>query len=138
VAARGVPGLPVKPIFKGGLLVPECPYCKVDAVLVETQYGRRWECPCPGCDARVGVHRDSVRSAPLGTLARGPLRVPMWRGPDATFPSRSHAYAWLAGELGLLPQRCHFAEFDEAMCLRAVDAMFDHFLEEISECRIPA
>ncbi len=77
----------------GAYMVPTCPYCHVLARLTVGPYGKRWDCPEPGCDARVGVHRDSPRCLPLGTMARAPLRVlrmrvhsafdPLWRTPGA-------------------------------------------------------
>lgn len=126
----------MKPVNRDGLLVPVCPYCRVEAVLQYRAHGRRWECPVPGCDARVGVHRDSPRGAPLGTLARGPLRArrqevheqfdPLWRDtPERRFPSRHAAYAWLAKFLEIQPARCHIGEFDEATCARALALIHD-------------
>ncbi len=123
----------MKPVHRDGMLVPVCPYCKVEGVLVRTGYGRRWECPMTGCDARVGVHRDSPRAAPLGTMARAALRVermkahaafdPLWQEKPAEFPSRRAAYEWLAKALGVPFKRCHIGEFDEATCVRVLAAI---------------
>lgn len=123
----------MKPVDRNGVLTPICPHCHVDGVLRQREYGHRWECPVPGCDARVGVHKHSPRFAPLGTMARGPLRAirmqahdafdPLWRGARARFPYRNAAYAWLARELEIDVKRCHFGEFDEAMCRRAIAAI---------------
>lgn len=125
----------MKPIHRDGMLIPICPYCRVEGVLVRTVYGRRWECPMTGCDARVGVHRDSPRAAPLGTLARGPLRAlrmqahdafdPLWRDQPPRFRSRKAAYSWLAAFLGVPFKRCHIGEFDEAVCRRVLEAIAD-------------
>lgn len=125
----------MKPVSRDGLLVPVCPYCRVEAKLHHRAHGRRWECPVAGCDARVGVHRDSPRGAPLGTLARAPLRLlrrqvheafdPLWRNQPPRFTSRRDAYAWLARFLGVLPARCHIGEFDEAQCRAALAAISD-------------
>lgn len=139
----------MKPVSKDGFLVPVCPHCLVDAVPRERHYAtpagaqstRAWECPQEGCDARVGVHKLSARAAPLGTLARAPLRRlraechdlfdPLWRpGPHQVFAHRTLAYRWLGEAMGLPPGRCHFGEFDEAACARAIDAMFDLALKE--------
>lgn len=130
----------MKPTNHEGVLVPVCPYCLVESVLHYTVYGRRWECPQRGCDARVGVHKHSPRAAPLGTLARAPLRElrrqvheqfdPLWRGAHPRFASRSAAYAWLAKFMGIPEQRCHVGEFDERQCWRALGAIFD--LQEVS------
>ena len=125
----------MKPRGNPGVLVPVCPYCHVAGVLVPTQYGRRWECPMDGCDARVGVHRNSPRAAPIGTMARGPLRVarmkahdafdPLWKDQPPEFPSRKAAYSWLAGVIGVPVKRCHIGEFDEATCARVLAAISD-------------
>ena len=111
------------------LHAPTCPYCRVLARLAVGPHGRYWKCPEAGCDARVGCHRDSPRAVPLGRMARGPLRVlrmkvhaaldPMWKVGNAAF-TRSEAYAWLAGEMGLSDQACHIAQFDESQCEQAL------------------
>lgn len=126
----------MKPVVIDGVPTPVCPYCAVAGVLVETRWGFRWECPEFGCDARVGCHQQSALNAPLGTLARAPLRIlraqchdafdPLWNGRDAVFNRRSHAYAWLSGALGIPVNRCHFAEFDEALCGRALVAIANY------------
>lgn len=132
----------VKPVSRDGVLTPVCPYCGVEGVLrhLPNSNGRgmfrRWECPMPGCDARVGVHRDSKRGAPLGTMARATRREartfahadfdPLWKG--GHFPSRNAAYAWLAEALGIPVERCHIAEFDEAQCF-AVRLAVHRFME---------
>lgn len=123
----------MKPVNRNGKLIPVCPYCHVEAVLQYRVHGRRWECPVSGCDARVGVHKDSPRGAPLGTLARGPLRLlrrdvheafdPLWRDKPPRFPYRNAAYAWLAHYLDISVNRCHIGEFDEAMCAKALEAV---------------
>lgn len=67
----------MKPRGNPGVLVPVCPYCHVAGVLVPTQYGRRWECPMDGCDARVGVHRNSPRAATLGMIREFGVTLPL-------------------------------------------------------------
>lgn len=131
----------VKPVTIDGKLTPLCPHCNVPAVVFHLPPGtfgqrnpRRWECPMQGCDARVGIHENSKRDAPLGTLAREPLRRhrmsvhgafdPLWRhGPACRFPTRRKAYEWLANALGIDFNRCHVGEFDHAMCARAQRAI---------------
>jgi hypothetical protein len=44
---------------------------------------------------------------------------PLWRSGRM---SRTDAYRWLAGELGLDPEACHVALFDEELCQQAVAA----------------
>jgi hypothetical protein len=127
----------MKPVNVDGYLVPVCGYCFVLCCLVDRGEFKRWECPEEGCDARVGVHRDSPRFAPLGTPARHSLRVlrqevhgafdPLWAPGDLrVFASRTEAYRWLAGALNLPAARCHVAEFDQETCLRALGAI-THF-----------
>lgn len=119
------------------LRAPICPYCPGDVVATLESRGSflRWECPTPGCDARVGIHRDSPKFTPLGTMARAARREarqrahdafdPLWRGPNPRFRCRSAAYAWLAAFLGIPDQRCHIGEFDEAQCERVLAAVHD-------------
>lgn len=120
---------PQKHVSIDGKLVPICPYCQIPTVLRQYPKGATWCCTEAGCGARVGVHRDSTRFAPLGYPARTELRVarvrchamfdPLWQGPDAIFPRRLDAYAWLADALVMGVNRCHFAEFDLGTCARA-------------------
>lgn len=94
-------------------------------------YGRAcgewpWLYMCDRCGSRVGMH--PFTAIPLGTVADNITREsrkrakakfePLWRG-DAAQMTRSDAYAWLAGRLGLTPAECHFGLFDTAMCRRA-------------------
>lgn len=128
----------MKPVNIDGVLTPICPYCRVPGVLEYSDYGRRWECKEAGCGARVGVHKDSPRGAPLGTMARAALRQqrrevhelfdPLWRNKPPRFHNRQSAYGWLAGELCIPVARCHVGEFDEARCRRAIEAI-NHLLE---------
>lgn len=123
-----------------GVATPTCPHCNVYGVLVHLEPGtfgqknpRRWDCPMQGCGARIGVHENSPRHQPLGTMAREPLRRhrmsthaafdPLWKGQRPRFPNRRAAYAWLAGALGIDVRRCHIGEFDHAMCARAQRAV---------------
>lgn len=97
---------------------------------------------CIPCDARVGVHRLTLK--PLGRLADANLRAlkieaheafdPLWRDLANAYPelpvdcipyhihriARTRAYEWLAREMGITPERCHIGAFDEAQCRRAV------------------
>ena len=44
----------------------------------------------------------------------------LWEGGQM---SRTDAYAWLAGALGIPVAACHFGWFDEAQCARAVEVL---------------
>lgn len=84
---------------------------------------------CAPCDAYVGCHKGGDGRKPLGRLANADLRAaksaahrafdPMWRD-DSTFEKRHHAYAWLAGELGIGLGDCHIGMFDLEQCQKVV------------------
>lgn len=79
---------------------------------------------CRDCRAYIGLHPDT--DLPLGTLADKPLREArnrckrpfeqIWR--DGHMP-RPEAYAWLALQLGLSAEHCHFGLFDIDRCEQA-------------------
>lgn len=87
-----------------------------------------WTWVCRPCDARVGCRRGT--QTPLGTLAGPRLRKarseahsafdPLWQ---SGLMSRSAAYAWLGGRLGLTPELCHIGRMDERDCRRTVEAV---------------
>jgi len=108
-----------------------CPYCegRVELVSNEQIYGREYgDWPyvylCRPCDARVGLH--PYTDIPLGTLADNDLREArksakepfqsLWKGPFKRFDSRNEAYKWLASEMNIPLEECHFGWFDEAQC----------------------
>lgn len=119
---------------KGRLPIPsKCPHCRAQVDLVNNRevYGRPYGdwpwiylCHGPDCRAYVGTHPET--SLPLGTLATAPLRAArkaakaqfnaLWQGGQM---SRTDAYAWLAGTLGIPVAACHFGWFDEEQCARA-------------------
>lgn len=112
---------------------PICPYCEKPSVFFKgsdrfyrgRDYGPVYA--CVPCDALVGCHPGTTK--PLGVPANKALRQlrmkahaafdPLWRGKSAM--KRSDAYRWLAMNMGLLNERCHIGEFDEAQCLRVVE-----------------
>lgn len=66
----------------------------------------------------VGFHRQ--RAEPGSPLAKARMRAhdafdALWKGGTM---SRSEAYRWLAGELGVRNEDCHMVLFDEATCER--------------------
>lgn len=112
-----------------------CPYCGEQAVLNLKGKWPRWE--CAPCQAWVGVHSNSKDHVPLGTLANARLRQcrkmahaafdPMWeakmrREGVTKGAARKAGYQWLAGQLEIDVDDCHIALFDEALCLRVVEA----------------
>lgn len=112
--------------------VPEqCQYC-LDVVEIQHHdkiYGKAygewpWMYVCVRCGARVGMH--PFTAIPLGTLADEETRNArklckpsferLWM--EAGF-ERTGAYAWLASELGITTEQCHFGLFDISTCERA-------------------
>lgn len=105
----------------------------VEIVGNEKIYGRPygdwpWAYRCSCCGAYVGMH--PFTAIPLGTLADGPTREarkrakaafnPLWQSGQMT---RSAAYAWLAGQLGIdRVDDCHIGWFDVLTCDRVVMA----------------
>ncbi len=110
-----------------------CRYCDGSVHLVnnsEIYNGRSYgDWPyaylCSDCDAYVGLHPDT--DVPLGTLADGGLRNARNKS-KALFHkvkerrglSRSLAYQWLAGKLGIPVSECHFGWFESEQCARVV------------------
>lgn len=107
-----------------------CPKCKTIAELVDDvevygkSYGKKiYRCPIH-LNMRVGSHSDG---RPYGSLAdystssfRHKLHLvfdPIWQSGIMT---RNEAYEWLAGEMGLTRETCHFGMFDENQCNRAM------------------
>lgn len=118
---------------KNALPAPEvCPFCEScvsvqgNAVIYHGRtYGEwPWIYWCKDCGASVGMHPGT--DIPLGTLATPAIKAarvrakdmfnPLWQSGEMT---RSEAYAWLAGRLGIPVEQCHFGWFDCRMCERA-------------------
>jgi Protein of unknown function (DUF3268). len=124
-------------------LTPICPYCKKfsKAVGGNIIYPHRDDLAhlnffkCDPCDAYVGTHRNTGK--PLGTLANATLRKlrnathavfdPLWfnagKGIDQAKgqrEKRTEMYAWLCQSMGLRPDECHIAMFNEERCLLAI------------------
>jgi len=106
-----------------------CPYCGAEAKKVTGKevYPHRPDLysktfyMCAPCNAYVGCHPGTCKA--LGRLANAELRAaksaahrmfdPIWRDGDM---SRSEAYRWLAGQLGIDKKDCHIGMFDVDMC----------------------
>jgi hypothetical protein len=113
-----------------------CPHCGSDCGIVNNAeiYGREygdwpWAVLCSGCKAYVGLH--PFTGIPLGTLATAPIRKArsaakdefnkLWQRGAMT---RSAAYAWLAGALGIANvNECHIGWFDVAQCEAVIAAV---------------
>ncbi|AHB56378.1 hypothetical protein U769_15720 [Pseudomonas aeruginosa MTB-1] len=122
-----------------------CPYCGSDVDLVNNSeiyrgksygdwpYAYRCANFNGDCDSFVGLHPDT--DLPLGTLADKPLREArnrckrpferIWRD---KLMKRTQAYEWLAEQLKIPKEQCHFGLFNIALCERAKN-ICDQFLE---------
>lgn len=118
---------------KDALPIPQfCRYCHSAVKLVNNIeiYRRRsygdWPYAylCSGCRAYVGLHPDT--DLPLGTLADKPTRDAR-NDCKKTFErifkehhmTRKEAYGWLAEQLGLSVEDCHFGLFEADQCHKA-------------------
>lgn len=119
------------------LEVPDrCRHCGGACQIVNNSqiYGREfgewpWVVLCTSCRAYVGLH--PFTGIPLGTLATPAIRKARSAAKDAFNPlwqsgrmSRSEAYAWLAGALGIAKvEECHIGWFDVEQCHAVVQAV---------------
>lgn len=121
---------------KNPLPIPEvCRYCDAE-VKVATHieiygivYGR-WPFTycCSNCRAYVGMH--PFTNIPLGTLADAETRQaraksknlfnPIW---ENGYMTRSEAYQWIANELGIPIEECHFGWFDTKTCNKVMEVI---------------
>lgn len=115
---------------------PKCPYCGKVAELVggDVIYPHRPDLSskrfysCESCKAYVGTHYKT--GEPFGTLANAQLREmrkrahasfdPIWKG-ETRRVSRTTAYNWLRGKMGLRREDCHIGMFTEKQCLRVIE-----------------
>jgi hypothetical protein len=116
--------------------LPAPTVCRYDGAPVEILhhvevYGRvygewPWMYVCTECEARCGMH--PFTAIPLGTIADDELRKVrtsckpvferLWKSGRM---DRSKAYAWLAKQLGIDVEACHWGLFEVDTCLRARD-----------------
>ncbi|MDE9440044.1 DUF3268 family zinc-finger domain-containing protein, partial [Xenorhabdus bovienii] len=85
-----------------------------------------WLYVCWSCDARVGMHPET--NIPLGYLADEQTRRARRDGKEKfeemrAFRNweRTDAYRWLAWQLGISFNKCHFGWFDTDMCNKAAN-----------------
>lgn len=126
-------------MVKNPLPVPTvCPHCQGTVGLYNNrkvyngrEYGK-WPyvylCENVTCGAHVGLHPET--DIPLGTLATDAIRQArqmakssfndLWEG-GGPMESRSAAYEWLAGKMGVETEKCHIGWFDEEQCDRVID-----------------
>lgn len=79
---------------------------------------------CSGCWAYVGLHPET--DVPLGTLANNGLRASRNRSKavfykylEQTGVSRTQGYRWLAEQMQINTEECHFGWFEQAQCDQA-------------------
>ena len=76
---------------------------------------------CRSRGAYVGTHKPRPQEA-MGLLADEPMRRgkkmchalfdPLWQGKEPARRARVEAYRWLAGEMGIALEDCHFGYFN--------------------------
>lgn len=108
-----------------------CHYCQGDVELINNVeiYGREYgnwpfAYRCKNCKAYVGLHPHT--DIPLGTLATPLLRKARMDNKEkfnlmmrSCNLSRNDAYQWLADQLGIDREDCHWGWFDASECNRA-------------------
>ena len=91
----------------------------------EAVYGRKYGSGycylCTNCRAYVGTHVPRPKEA-LGLLANEQMRKgkmmchdlfdQMWKGKPQQGKKRQNAYKWIAAEMGIPVEDCHFGYFD--------------------------
>jgi hypothetical protein len=92
------------------------------------QYGSGYCYLCTTCGAYVGTHKPWPRKA-MGILADEPMRKAKrncheifdskWQGQPKVHKKRNDLYCWLAHELDIPEDMCHFGYFDLAMLQKA-------------------
>lgn len=87
---------------------------------------------CMECGAYVGTHKPRPKEA-FGILADGPMRKgkrichdlfdSMWAEAKSPRQKRRELYEWLAGELDIALEDCHFGYFDLETLRKAYKAL---------------
>lgn len=85
------------------------------------EYGSGYCYLCLKCGAYVGTHVPRPKEA-LGLLADASMRKgkklchglfdPMWKDAEDPRQNRTDLYRWLAKEMGIPVEECHFGHFD--------------------------
>jgi hypothetical protein len=103
-----------------------CHYCGAECRIMhhDAIYGAAygdwpWLLKCLGCDAAVGLHPGTA--IPLGSLASASLRKARSHAKMAFRKmlivfDKPTAYQWLASNMGLAREACHFGSFNEEEC----------------------
>lgn len=88
---------------------------------------------CTECGAYVGTHKPRPKEA-LGLLANGAMRDlkimchdmfdSKWKGKEKARKKRNELYAWLAKQMNLPIEECHFGYFDEDLLKKAYAILY--------------
>lgn len=97
-----------------------------DAAASRLKLWNEWFYQCQNCNARVGCHKGSKR--PLGNVANEVLRLKRmethqvfdacWKHHRMT---RTAAYKWLSGKMGLPEEKTHIGGFEMDQCQQVID-----------------
>lgn len=97
-----------------------------DAAASRLKLRNEWFYQCQNCNARVGCHKGSKR--PLGNVANEVLRLKRmethqvfdacWKHHRMT---RTAAYKWLSGKMGLPEEKTHIGGFEMDQCQQVID-----------------
>ena len=103
------------------------------------QYGSGYCYLCTICGAYVGTHEPRPREA-LGILANAQMRRgkmmchdifdQMWKGKPHSHKKRAAAYRWLAKEMNIPIEECHFGYFNIEQLRRAYKILITKPQEE--------
>lgn len=112
-----------------------CPLHQSALVACETRWGKRWQCPCAGCDVACWSGSTATPADALTRRARKLCHArfdPLWiKGENSPFlgkpggkrARRTRAYAWLSKAMNLPQDQTHFGYFTIEQCRAAWLAM---------------
>jgi len=115
--------------------VKVCPTHKRQMVSADTRWGKRWQCPHPGCDVACWSGDTATPADALTRKARKMCHArfdPLWLNgtgspflgtPGGKRNRRLRAYAWLSKAMGIPPHETHFGHFTIEQCRAAWVAM---------------
>lgn len=99
---------------------------------------------CTECGAYVGTHKPRPKDA-MGVLANERMRLGKqhchhlfdmrWRGKPNQRKERTRQYEWLAGQMGIPVEECHFGYFDLDQLIQAYRILRDDQERRYEEMR---